>query len=72
LPIAELTVPLFKEVAALEAELLTAPYHNEKVAAIKNRPRVRELASWFASRPDTKVYLPDSVYGLVWQMSQRA
>ncbi len=70
LPIAELTVALFKEVAALEGELLTAPYHNEKVAAIKSRPRVRELTSWFASRPDTKVYLPDSVYGLVWQMTQ--
>jgi hypothetical protein len=72
LPVAELTVPLFKEVAAFEGELLTAPYHNEKVAAIKSRPRVRELASWFACRPETKVYLPDSVYDLFWQMTQPA
>jgi hypothetical protein len=39
LPIPELTVPWFKEVAALEGKLLTAPYHNEKIAAIKSRPR---------------------------------
>jgi hypothetical protein len=73
LPIAELTVPLFKEVAALEHELLTTFDHrNELLAAMKNRPRVRELASYFTSRPDTKVYLPDSVYDLFWQMSQLA
>ncbi len=72
LPIAELTVPWFKEVAALEGKLLTAPYHNEKIAAIKSRPRVRELASYFTSRPDTKVYLPHSVYSLFWQMIQPA
>jgi hypothetical protein len=72
LPIAELTVPLFKEVTRLEGELLTAPYHNEKVSEINNRPRVRGLASWFASRPDSKIYLPDSVYSLFWQMTRPA
>jgi hypothetical protein len=73
LPIAELTVLLFKEVAALEHELLTTGiHHNERVSEIKNRPRVRELASWFTSRPDTKVYLPDSVYDLFWQMTKPA
>jgi len=73
LPVAELTVPLFKEVAALEHELLTTgTHHNEKVSEIKSRPRVRELASWFACRPDTKVYLPDSAYDLFWQMTQAA
>jgi hypothetical protein len=71
LPVAELTVPLFKEVAALEHELLTTFDHrNEFVAAMKNRPRVRELASHFTSRPDTKVYLPDSVYDLFWQITK--
>jgi hypothetical protein len=73
LPIAELTVPLFKEVAALEHELLTTFDHrNEFLAAMKNRPRVRELASYFTSRPDTKVYLPDSVHDLFWQMTKQA
>jgi pentatricopeptide repeat protein len=73
LPIAELTVPLFKEVAALEHELLTTFDHrNEFLAAMKNRPRVRELASCFTSRPDIKVYLPDSVYDLFWQMTKPA
>jgi hypothetical protein len=71
LPIAELTVPLFKEVAGLEHELLTTFDHrNEFLAAMKNRPRVRELASYFTSRPDTKVYLPDSVHDLFCQMTK--
>jgi len=72
LPIAELPVPWFKAVAALEGKLLTAPYHNEKIAAIESRPRIREPASYFISRPDTEVYLPHSVYSLFWQMIQLA
>jgi pentatricopeptide repeat protein len=63
LPIAELTVPLFKEVAALEHELLTTGiHHTEKVAEIKSRPRVRELAIYFEAHPDSRVYLPDSLH----------
>jgi hypothetical protein len=71
LPIAELTQPLFKEIAGLERELLLLNIHtrNEQVAVIKNRPRVRELASYFTSRPDTKVYLPDSLYHVFWEMT---
>jgi hypothetical protein len=39
LPIAELTVPLFKEVAALEHELLTTGiHHTEKIAEVKAAP----------------------------------
>jgi hypothetical protein len=68
---AELTQPLFKEIAGLERELLLLNIHtrNEQVAVIKNRPRVRELASYFTSRPDTKVYLPDSLYHVFWEMT---
>jgi hypothetical protein len=72
LPIAELTQPLFKEIAGLERELLLLNVHtrNEKVALIKNRPRVRELASYFTSHPDSKCYLPDSLYHVFWELKQ--
>jgi hypothetical protein len=69
LPVAELTVPLFKEVAALEHELLTTGiHHTEKVAEIKSRPRVRELAIYFEAHPDSRVYLPDSLHHVFWEM----
>jgi hypothetical protein len=70
LPIAELTQPLFKEVAALEHELLTPgnAAGNEKVAAIKSRSRVQELAAYFGARPDSKVYLPDRLHHVFWEM----
>ena len=72
LPIADLTQPLFKEIAGLERELLLLNMHtrNEKVAVITNRPRMRELAAFFTSRPDTKVYLPDSLYHVFWELKQ--
>jgi hypothetical protein len=67
--VAEVTQSLFKDIAGLEHELLTTgTRHNEKVAEVKSRPRVRELAVYFEAHPDSRVYLPDSLYHVFWEM----